>query len=57
MGFQDHWGNDITGAEDTTAAAVSDFTEGLIKFDKKAGRVVGAAKKDPGSAILSLIHI
>lgn len=51
MGFQDHWGNEITGAEETTAAAVSDFTEGLIKFDKKAGRVVGAAKKDPGSAI------
>ena len=51
MGFQDHWGNAITGAEETTAAAVSDFTEGLIKFDKKAGRVVGAAKKDPGSAI------
>ncbi len=51
MGFQDHWGNNITGAEEATAAAVSDFTEGLIKFDKKAGRVVGAAKKDPGSAI------
>ena len=51
MGFQDYWGNPITGGEDATAGAVRDFTEGLIKFDKKAGRVVGAAKKDPGSAI------
>ncbi|MEM7269839.1 MAG: tetratricopeptide repeat protein [Pseudomonadota bacterium] len=51
MAEADFWGNAITCAEAETASAVRDFSEGLIKFDKKAGRVVGAAKKDPGCAI------
>lgn len=51
MAETDHWGNRITVSEPETARAVRDFSEGLISFDKKAGGIVRAAKKDPGCAI------
>lgn len=51
MAETDHWGNTITGAGAETAAAVRDFTHGLLSFDKKAGRIIKAAKTDAGCAI------
>lgn len=51
MAEADHWGNPITCAEPATAAAVRDFTHGLVAFDRKAGRIVKAAKADPGCAV------
>ena len=48
---EDFWGNAITTTEPETAAAIRDFSEGLVKFDKKAGGVIRAAKKDPGDAV------
>ncbi|MEM7546382.1 MAG: tetratricopeptide repeat protein [Pseudomonadota bacterium] len=51
MAETDFWGNAITVSEPTTAAAVRDFSEGLIKFDRKAGGIIRAAKNDPGCAV------
>lgn len=51
MAETDFWGNRITASEPASAAAVRDFSDGLISFDRKAGAVVRAAKKDPGCAI------
>ena len=48
---EDFWGNAITASEPETAAAIRDFSEGLIKFDKKAAGVIRAAKRDPGNAV------
>ncbi len=51
MAETDFWGNTITVSEPATAAAVRDFSEGLIGFDRKAGGIIRAAKNDPGCAI------
>ncbi|MEX2518638.1 MAG: tetratricopeptide repeat protein [Paracoccaceae bacterium] len=51
MAETDHWGNAVTGSEPATMQAIRDFSEGLIAFDRKAGAIVKAAKRDPGSAL------
>lgn len=51
MAETDHWNNQITCAEAETAQAIRDFTHGLVTFDRKAGRIVKAAKANPGCAI------
>ena len=48
---EDFWGNAITASEPATIQAIADFSEGLIKFDKKAAKVIRAAKQDPSSAL------
>ena len=48
---EDFWGNRVTVSDEATAAALVDFSEGIVKFDKKAGGVIRAAKKDPGCAV------
>lgn len=48
---EDFWGNRITASEPATISAVRDFSEGLIAFDRKAGSIIRAAKKDPGCAV------
>lgn len=47
----DRWGNPISACDPATERAIVDFTEGLIGFDRKAGGIVRAAKRDPGSAL------
>ncbi|MGB0853218.1 MAG: tetratricopeptide repeat protein, partial [Pikeienuella sp.] len=51
MGETDHWGNAITCSEPGTAAAVRDFTHGMLTFGKQAGRIMKAAKTDDSCAI------
>lgn len=51
MAETDHWGNAITDREPETAQAIRDFSHGLIAFDRKAGGIIKAAKRDRGSAL------
>ncbi|MEO0363601.1 MAG: tetratricopeptide repeat protein, partial [Pseudomonadota bacterium] len=51
MAETDRWGNAVTVSDPATAAAIFDFSEGLIGFDRKAAGIIRAAKKDPGSAL------
>ncbi len=51
MAETDFWGNPLSSTDPATAAAIRDFSEGLIAFDPKAAKVIRAAKQDPGSAL------
>lgn len=51
MAGTDHWGAAITCTEADTAAAVRDFTCGLLTFGTQAGRIMKAAKTDASCAI------
>jgi tetratricopeptide (TPR) repeat protein len=47
----DGLGNPITTEDDATLGAVDDFVEGFLAYENRATNILGAAERDPASAI------
>ena len=47
----DGLGNPITTENDATLAAIDDFVEGFLAYETRATNVLGAAERDPSSAL------
>lgn len=51
---QDALGNEVTTSSARTLAAIDDFVEGFLGYERRAGNVVAAADADPESALANV---